>query len=138
MSETSSSSGTAKISTFVLMIVFIVLALSLVALALAVNAFILGEEIVAGYLLVIGFIAMTLSAYVLLQSRRRAMSMKIEKPSMMTTIECKKCGVKNVREFQRGDYVFKELEPCQKCPDDKMLITAIYKEVKEKEKTFPF
>jgi len=138
MSETSSSSGTAKTSTFVLMIVFIVLALSLVALALAVNAFILGEEIVAGYLLVIGFIAMTLSAYVLLQSRRRVMSMKIEKPSMMTTIECKKCGVKSVREFQRGDYVFKELEPCQKCPDDKMLITAIYKEVKEKEKTFPF
>jgi hypothetical protein len=138
MSKTSSSSGTTKISTFVLMIVLIVLALSLVALALAVNAFILGEEIVAGYLLVIGFIAMTLSVYVLLQSRRRVMSMKIEKPSMMTTIECRKCGSKSVREFQRGDYVFKELGPCQKCPDDKMIITAIYKEVKEKEKTFPF
>lgn len=134
-----SSSATTKISTFVLMIVFIVLALSLVALALAVNAFMLGEEIVAGYLLLIGFIAMTLSAYVLLQSRRRAMSMKIEAPSIMTTVECRKCGSKNVREFQRGDYVFKELDKCQKC-DDKMLITAIYKEVKnkEKEKAFPF
>jgi len=120
------------------MIVLIVLALSLVALALAVNAFILGEEIVAGYLLVIGFIAMTLSAYVLLQSRRRVMSMKIENPPMMTTIECRKCGFKSVREFQRGDYVFKELDACQKCPEDKMIITAIYKEVKEKEKTFPF
>jgi hypothetical protein len=120
------------------MIVFIVLALSLVAIALAVNAFMLGEETVAGYLLVIGFIAVTLSAYVLLQSRRRVMSMKIEKPSMMTTIECRKCRAKSVREFQRGDYVFKELGPCEKCPDDKMLITAIYKEVKEKEKTFPF
>jgi hypothetical protein len=138
MSETSSSSGTTKISTFVLMIVLIVLALSLVALALAANAFILGEEIVAGYLLVIGFIAMTLSVYVLLQSRRRVMSMKSVNPSMMTTIECRKCGSKSVREFQRGDYVFKELGPCQKCPDDKMLITAIYKEVKEKEKAFPF
>ena len=137
MSETSSS-GTTKISTFVLMIVLIVLALSLVALALAVNAFILGEEMVAGYLLVIGFIAMTLSVYVLLQSRRRVMSMKIVNPSMMTTIECRKCGFKSVREFQRGDYVFKELGPCQKCPDDKMLITAIYREVKEKEKAFPF
>jgi hypothetical protein len=137
MSETSSSSGTTKISTFMLMIVLIVLALSLVALALAVNAFMLRNEIVAGYLLVIGFIAMTLSVYVLLQSRRRVKSMKIEKPSMMTTIECRKCGVKNVREFQRGDYVFKELDKCQKC-DDKMMITAIYKEVKEKEKAFPF
>jgi len=120
------------------MIVFIVLALSVVAIALAVNAFVLGEETVAGYLLVIGFIAMTLSAYVLLQSRRRVMSMKIEKPSMMTTIECRKCGAKSAREFQRGDYVFKELGPCEKCPDDKMLITAIYREIKEKEKTFPF
>ena len=135
MSETSPSSGTTKISTFVLMIVLIVLALSLVALALAVNAFILGEEIVAGYLLVIGFIAMTLSVYVLLQSRRRVMSMKSVNPSMMTTIECRKCGVKSVREFQRGDYVFKELDKCQKC-DDKMMITAIYKEVAEKEKVF--
>jgi magnesium-transporting ATPase (P-type) len=138
MSEASSSSATAKISTFMLMIIFLVLALSIVAIALAVNAFMLGEETVAGYLLVIGFIAMTLSAYVLLQSRRRVMSMKIEKPSMMTTIECRKCGTKNMREFQRGDYVFKELGPCEKCPDDKLLITAIYKEVKEKEKTFPF
>jgi hypothetical protein len=138
MSETSPSSGTTKISTFVLMVVLIVLALSLVALALAVNAFLLGEEIVAGYLLVIGFIAMSLSVYVLLQSRRRVMSMKIVNPPMMTTIECRKCGFKSVREFQRGDYVFKELEPCQKCPDDKMMITAIYKEVKEKEKASPF
>jgi hypothetical protein len=118
------------------MIVLIVLALSLVALALAVNAYLLGEEIVAGYLLVIGFIAMTLSAYVLLQSRRRVISMKIVNPSVMTTIECRKCGSKSVREFQRGDYVFKELGPCQKCPDEKMLITAIYKEVREKEKAF--
>ena len=39
--------------------------------------------------------------------------------------------------FQRGDYVYKELEKCQKC-DDKQIITAIYKEVKEKEKTYPF
>jgi ribosomal protein L40E len=136
MSET--SSGTAKISTFVLMIVLTVLALSLVALALAVNAFILEEEIVAGYLLVIGFIAMTLSVYVLLQLRRRVISMKITAPQVMTTIECRKCGSKSVREFKRGDYVFKELEPCQKCPDDKMMITAIYKEVKEKEKVSPF
>jgi len=50
-----------------------------------------------------------------------------------TTTECKKCGYKNVREFQRGDYIFKELDQCQKC-NDKLIITAIYREVKEKEK----
>ena len=64
--------------------------------------------------------------------------MKIEIPKVMTTIQCtvKTCDVKTVREFQRGDYVYKELDvPCQKC-SGKQMITAIYKEVKEKEKTY--
>jgi hypothetical protein len=136
MSENSSPTTT-KISTYLMMIVLIVLALSIVALMLSVNAFIAGNEMVAGYLLIIGFIAMVLSVYVLLQSRKRVASMRIETPKVMTTVECKKCGFKSVRDFQRGDFVFKELEACQKC-EDKMLITAIYKEVKEKEKTYPF
>jgi hypothetical protein len=119
-----------------MMIVLIVLALSIVALLLSVNAFVAGNQLVAGYLLVIGFIAMGLSVYVLFQSRKRATNMKIEAPKVMTTVECKKCNFKSIREFQRGDYIFKELEPCQKCPETKMMITAIYKEVKEKEKTY--
>ena len=135
--STQSSSTAAKISTFVFMIVLLVMALSLVSFALAVNAFALGEDLVAGYLVIIGVIALALSTYVLLQSRRRMTTMKTANPSIMTTIECRKCDFKNVREFQRGDYVFKELDKCQKC-DDKMIITAIYREVKEKEKTFPF
>jgi hypothetical protein len=134
MSE-NSSSATTKISTYLMMIVLIVLALSIVALISAVTIFPEAPQM-AGFLLLIGFIAMSLAAYVLLQSRRRAISMKIEPPQVMTTIECRKCGFKSVRAYQRGDYVFKELEKCQKC-DDKMMITAIYKEVKEKEKTFP-
>ena len=137
MTTNSSPSATSRISTFVLLIVLITLALSLVALGLAVSFFETSEP-TAYFLLFIGFIGVVMSAYVLLQSRRHVMSMKIEKPTMMTTIECKKCGFKSVRDFQRGDYVYKELEACQKCPDDKMIITAIYKEVKEKEKTFPF
>ena len=136
MSE-NSSSATTRISTYLMMIVLIVLALSVVALVLSVQVFSEGNQIVAGYLLVIGFIAMGLSVYVLLQSRRHVTSMKIEAPKVMTTVECRKCGFKSVREYQRGDFVFKELEGCQKC-EDKMLITAIYKEVKEKEKTYPF
>jgi hypothetical protein len=136
MSDTTSP-ATTKISTYLLMIVLMVLALSIVALILAVQVYLVGNDIVAGYLLVIGFIAMAVATYVLFQSRKRAASMKIEAPKVMTTVECRKCGFKSVREFQRGDFVFKELDPCQKC-DDKMMITAIYKEVKEKEKTYSF
>jgi len=93
-----SSSATTKISTFVLLVIFITLALSLTALILAINAWYTpGQEIIAGYLVIIGFLGVALSTYVLLQ----------------------------------GDYVFKEVESCQKC-NENMLITAIYREVKEK------
>jgi len=134
MSKASSSAST-KISSFVLLIIFVTLALSMAALILALNIFSY-NEIVAGYLLLIGFLGVALSTYVLFQTRRRIMRLRIEVPQITTTIECKKCGFKNVREFQRGDYIFKEVEPCQKC-NDKMLITAIYREVKEKERLYP-
>jgi hypothetical protein len=136
--DSNSSSTTSRISTFVFMIVLAVMALSVIAFGLAVNAYLVDQDIVAIYLVIIGVVAMTLSAYVLLQSRRTAVAVKLGPAKVMTTVECRKCGFKNVRDFQRGDYVYKELEPCQKCPDDKMIITAIYKEVKEKEKTYNF
>jgi hypothetical protein len=114
------------------MIIFIVLALSLSALILAINAF-NESQVIAGYLLLIGFLGVALSTYFLFQTRKRILGLRIENPPILTTIECKKCGFKSVREFQRGDYIFKENGPCQKC-NEKMLITGIYREVKEKEK----
>jgi len=136
MGETPSSTTT-RTSSFVLMIIFITLALSLTALILATTAFSGGQEVTAGYLLLLGFLGVAASTYVLFQARRRILRLRIAAPSITTTIECKKCGFKSVRDFQRGDYVFKEVEPCQKC-SDKMLITAIYREVKEKEKERSF
>jgi hypothetical protein len=129
-------SAVTRVSSFVLLIIFITLALSLIALILAITAFNTGNDVVAGYLLLIGFLGVALSTYVLFQIRRRMLRLRIEVPQITTTIECKKCALKSVREFQRGDYIFKELEPCQKC-NDKMLITAIYREVKEKERLSP-
>jgi len=127
-----SSSTTTKISSYLLMIVFIALVLSLAALVLAINAFPQSRE-AAVYLLLVGFVGAALSTYVLFQTRKRILRLRIETPPIITTIECRKCGLKSVREFQRGDFVFKEVEPCQKC-NDKMLITAIYREIKEKAK----
>ena len=133
-----SSTATNRISSFAFMIVIAVMALSIVAFGLAANAYLIGQDILAIYLVIIGAFALTLSVYFLLQSRRTAVAMKMMPSKVMTTVECRKCGVKTVRDFQRGDYVYKELEACQKCPDDKMIITAIFKEVKEKEKTYNF
>ncbi|MGD0202963.1 MAG: hypothetical protein ABSC20_03555 [Candidatus Bathyarchaeia archaeon] len=145
MAQNQTSAGTQKISNYILMIVLIVLALSVVSLLLAVSVYLNGvstpsqagaDDLAAGFLAIIGLVAMTMSMFTLSQSRRQAAEMKIEIPKVMTTIECKKCGIKTVREFQRGDYVYKELDACPKCPDTKQLITAIYKDVKEKEKTY--
>jgi len=136
--STNSSQTASRISTFVFMVVLAVYALSIVAIGLAVSLYGSSEQpFVWIWMLILGLVSITLATYVLLQSRRHVTSMKLVTPQVMTTIECRKCAIKNVREFQRGDYVYKELEKCQKC-DDKQIITAIYKEVKEKEKTYPF
>ncbi len=132
MSEARASSAPARISSFVLMVIFVTLALSLAAMIFAVSVLDQNTE-TAWIMLLLGFLGAALSTYVLFQTRRRLSKLKIVVPPVTTTIECKKCSFKNVREFQRGDFIFKELEPCQKC-NDKMLITAIYREVKEKEK----
>src|SRR3972149_4408939 len=136
--STNSSPTTNKISTFVFLVVLAVYVLSFVSLGLAVSLY---SDQTAPYvwiwMLVLGFVSMTLATYVLLQSRRHVTTMKTVTPQVTTTIEGRKCAIKTVREFQRGDYVYKELEKCQKC-DDKQIITAIYKEVKEKEKKYQF
>jgi hypothetical protein len=133
MSKNANSTGTSKISTFVLAAIYITLALSVVAVVVAVGAFYEGATEVTIYLLAIGFIAMGLSGYYLFQSRRHVASLKIENPPILTAIECKHCNEKVTREFKRGDYVFKEGEKCPKCETTGMIV-AIYREVKEKEK----
>jgi uncharacterized membrane protein YiaA len=134
--EKQTSPQTTKISNMVTLIVIVVIGLSIAALLLSVNAYFTGDLFAAVILAAIGAIAITMSVLTFYQSKKQASEMKIDIPKVMTTIECAKCGTKNIREFQRGDYVFKELEPCQKCPETKQMITAIYKEVKEKEKTY--
>ncbi len=139
MTQNPTSAANKKISNYIMTIVVIVLVLSIVSIILAVIVASSGgpqADLTAGFLAVIGVIAVTMSMFTLYQSRRQAAQMKIEVPKVMTTIECKKCGTKTMREFQRGDYVYKDLEACPKCPDTKQVITAVYKEIKEKEKTY--
>jgi hypothetical protein len=132
------SGASQKISTYLTMIVLIVMALSVASLLLASMAYSTGDVPTATVLAVIGLLALALSGVMLYQSRRQTGQMKIDIPKVMTTVECqnKDCNNKTIREFIRGDYVFKETsDVCQKC-NSKQMITAIYKEVKEKEKTY--
>jgi hypothetical protein len=140
--QTQAAPASKKISTYLTLIVLIVMALAVTALFIAaytyVNALTVEDHITAAAFAVIGLVALTMSIFTLFQSRRQVAQMKVEAPKVMTTTECqnKGCNPKTVREFQRGDYVYKELDiPCTKC-GGKQMITAIYKEIKEKEKTY--
>jgi hypothetical protein len=131
MSEAQPEARQPRVSPYSLVIILIALVLSFASIIFALTNFDQYTE-VAWYLLLMGAIGLGLSTYVLFQARKRIASLRIVVPPITTILECRKCGFKNVREFQRGDYVFKEGDSCQKC-NDKMVITAIYREVKEKE-----
>ena len=124
---------TRNISAFLLVMILMVLVLAVTALYIGVQTY--GnnpEDTTAISLMLIGFIGLALSAYMLLQIQRKPSRVAFEMPRVITTILCQKCGFKNIRDFQRGDYIFKEAEPCPKC-NEKMMIDSIYREVKEKE-----
>lgn len=136
--QTNATSTTAKINTYLILIVVVVIGLSLISLFVAAQTLIEGDTITAGLFAGIGLIAMVMSLFLLFQSRRTIAEVKLEIPKVMTTIECQNpaCANKTIREFQRGDYVFKDIDvACGKC-GGKQMISAIYKEVKEKEKTY--
>jgi len=139
--QNQTSAANKKMSSYVMVITAIVTVIA--AIALIIGAYLLtdgksADTVMGGFLAFIGLAAFAMSTITLYQARRQASEMKIEIPKVMTTIGCntKGCDSKTVREFQRGDYVYKELDtPCQKC-SGRQMITAIYKEVKEKEKTY--
>jgi hypothetical protein len=120
-------------SPFLLVIILVAFVLSLTALYIAVESIIEQTETLSSYsFLFIGFFGLALSIYMLLQTRGKPMHLTIELPRVITTLECPKCDFKNVRDFQREDYIFKETGSCQKC-NEPMKITAIYREAKKKE-----
>ncbi|MDR0318879.1 MAG: hypothetical protein LBI09_02460 [Nitrososphaerota archaeon] len=134
--NTQQQSSVSKISSYLMLIVAIVIGLAIIALFSATYAYILGYLLQAGFLLIIGSFALAISIVVLYQTRRNAAVLSDEAPKVMTIIECKSCGTKITRDFQRGDFVFKELDACEKCPEQKQMITGVYKEIKIKEKTY--
>jgi hypothetical protein len=126
-----------RVSSYSFAVIFITIVLSLAALGIAIASYNgelnLENNIFPIVFLIIGFIGLASSTYMLMQTRRRVMRVSLEIPAVMTTITCQKCDFKNVREFERGDYVFKQAGPCPKC-NNTLLISAIYREVKEKPK----
>jgi len=129
---TESTTSVRKVSPFLLILILIGFILSLSALYVAADSLVNQSESFDAYSwLAIGFGGLALSAYMLLQTRSKPMRTVLELPRVITTLECPKCDFKNIRDFQREDYIFKKAGSCQKCSET-MTITAIYREEKKK------
>ena len=122
-----------NMSPVLLMLLLIVVIISLGFLYFAVDLIVVqqAEDLNSLSYLVLGFAGLALSVYMLMQTRGTATKVTVDVPRVLTTLECPKCDFKNIRDFERGDYIFKETEPCKKC-EEKMKITAIYREPKKK------
>ncbi|MFQ6074002.1 MAG: hypothetical protein ACE5KC_02170 [Candidatus Bathyarchaeia archaeon] len=122
-----------RVSPVLLAILLVALLLSVFSLFLGADAYLSGDVESGSTYMILGATTLALSSYVLFQTRKRILRLALKAPPITTTILCEKCGLKNLRDFQRGDYIFKEVEPCPKC-NEKMVIASIYREVKEKGK----
>jgi hypothetical protein len=91
------------------------------------------EEIETAFMYLIigasGFVAIGYSFFRAKTVQREKLEFK--KADVITTLECPQCNLKRVRAFKRGDYLFKNDEPCTKC-EGMMLITRIHTRKEEK------
>lgn len=128
-------SMTRRISPFLLAILMITLILSLASIYQGIDAYTKNDSVTGSLFLTMGVTTLVISTYLWFQTRQRMLKLSRAIQPINTTVECQKCGFKNVREFQRGDYIFKHTEdPCPKCNEKTMAIGSIFREVKEKEK----
>lgn len=124
-----------RISPFLLAIIMITLLLSLASIYQGIDAYTKDDSASGNLFLTIGVTTLIISTYLWFQTRRRMLKLSMAIQPINTTVECHKCGFKNVREFQPGDYVLKHTEDqCPKCNEKTMTIGSIFREVKEKEK----
>ena len=103
-----------------------ILAISFYYLYGAVVASLRGAREEAFYYGLLGAIGLSISIYMTYTIGRRRISQK-PLPKVVTVTECKKCGFKSLKKFEKGDYAFKTVGNCQKCSEP-MLVTAIYAE----------
>lgn len=74
-----------------------------------------------------------LSLYYLLQIIRRPRNMFLESQKVSSIIRCTNCDYVTAREFNKGDFVLKEVGICPRCGNN-LVIYSIFREVKEKER----
>ncbi|HIE14182.1 TPA: hypothetical protein EYP70_02805 [Candidatus Bathyarchaeota archaeon] len=120
-----------RLSMFFMVLVFLMLILSLIALYQIFEAYSRTKtlDIMS---IALSLSAIFLSVYVLSQMRRKPIRLGFEIPNVVTVMECTSCNYRSIRKFQRGDYIFKDVGFCPKC-SGRILISSIYREIREKD-----
>jgi len=114
-----------SLSWVMLVVVAVIGVFSLFSLYLGFQAYGSNRPEQANYYIIVGAAGFAAMGYMFFRSKTLPSSRgDVPQVDVFTTLECSQCGLKRMREFTRGDYVFKDDEPCTRC-DGKMLITRI-------------
>jgi len=121
-----------SLSWVTLIVVVIIGVFSLFSLYMGFQAYGSEHPEQANYYIIIGTAGFAAMGYMFFRTRAIS-SIKLDVPrvNVVTTLECPQCDLKRIREFERGDYVFKDNEPCTRC-EGQMVITRIHKREKPK------
>jgi len=130
------SSGTKypslSLSWVTLIVVVVIGVFSLFSLYMGFQAYGSDHPEQANYYIIIGTAGFAAMGYMFFRTRSIS-STKLEVPqvNVVATLECPQCGLKRIREFVRGDYVFKDDEACTRC-EGQVVITRIHRREKAK------
>ena len=117
--------------------IFIILALGMLFIGVyyVIEAVVIlqsGDSEGGMFQLAMGVFGVGASGYIFLRFRNKmTLLRKAVPPTIITITECKICGLKSLRNFVKGDFVFKSLDECKKCSEP-MLITGKYAEKAKK------
>ncbi len=106
---------------------FLLSALSIALLIASVVEVFRGDEEMGMYFL-LAAIALTAMSWLASRSVRAGREPPVLRSfRVLTEVSCSKCGFREVREFEEGDYIFEEIGECPRC-GGKRVITRIYRE----------
>jgi hypothetical protein len=133
MAETGPGDPMMSLSWVTLAVVVVIGIFSLLSLWLGFQAYGSDHPEQANYYIVIGTAGLAAVGYMFFRTKAVTTTRKPDVPSVdvVTILECLECELKRVRDFKRGDYVYKNDEPCTRC-DGAMIITGIHRKPEPK------
>ncbi len=125
--------ATRERSPLFMIVISIILILSVMALYNAIKVYMeSGSPDIASIMLGLIGIGIAIFSYMLIQMRGKPLKLGFETSKVFTVVRCTSCGFENAREFNKGDYILKDAEPCPKC-NSRTIVSSIYREAEEKE-----